>query len=156
MTTKKFTSLNDTFEIESEIVSCEIEKVEPDPVVKNSSDIIKDYEYSRATLASLVEKGQEAIDSILEIAQETDSARGFEVVGQLIKTVADATEKLMENQKKLRDLEEEKTSGNVTNNALFVGTTSEVLNLLKNELKLKPKKSINNKKNNKNKNEQSF
>jgi hypothetical protein len=96
---------------------------------------------------SLVEKGQEAINSVLELAQETDSARSFEVVGQLIKTVADATEKLMENQKKLRDLEEEKTSGNVTNNALFVGTTSEVLNLLKNELKIKPNKTINNKKN---------
>ena len=147
MATKKFQALNDTFEIESEVVSTEIEKVESKPIVKGSSDITADYEYSRATLRSLVEKGQEAIDSVLELAQETDSARSFEVVGQLIKTVADATEKLMENQKKLRDLEEEKTSGNVTNNALFVGTTSEVLNLLKNELKLKPNKTINNKKN---------
>jgi dTDP-D-glucose 4,6-dehydratase len=147
MATKKFQALNDTFEIESEVVSTEIEKVEAEPIVKGSSDITADYEYSRATLMSLVEKGQEAIDSVLELAQETDSARSFEVVGQLIKTVADATEKLMENQKKLRDLEEEKTSGNVTNNALFVGTTSEVLNLLKNELKIKPNKTINNKKN---------
>jgi dTDP-D-glucose 4,6-dehydratase len=147
MATKKFQALNDTFEIESEVVSTEIEKVEAEPIVKKSTDITKDYEYSRATLMSLVEKGQEAIDSVLELAQETDSARSFEVVGQLIKTVADATEKLMENQKKLRDLEEEKTSGNVTNNALFVGTTSEVLNLLKNELKIKPNKTINNKKN---------
>jgi hypothetical protein len=147
MTTKKFQALNDTFEIESEVVSTEIEKVEPKSIVKGSSDITADYEYSRATLMSLVEKGQEAINSVLELAQETDSARSFEVVGQLIKTVADATEKLMENQKKLRDLEEEKTSGNVTNNALFVGTTSEVLNLLKNELKIKPNKTINNKKN---------
>lgn len=147
MATKKFQALNDTFEIESEVVSAEIEKVESKPIVKGSSDITADYEYSRATLMSLVEKGQEAINSILTLAQETDSARSFEVVGQLIKTVADATEKLMENQKKLRDLEEEKTSGNVTNNALFVGTTSEVLNLLKNELKIKPNKTINNKKN---------
>lgn len=147
MATKKFQALNDTFEIESEVVSAEIEKVEPKPIVKGSTDITADYEYSRATLMSLVEKGQEAINSVLELAQETDSARSFEVVGQLIKTVADATEKLMENQKKLRDLEEEKTSGNVTNNALFVGTTSEVLNLLKNELKIKPNKTINNKKN---------
>lgn len=147
MATKKFQALNDTFEIESEVVSTEIEKVEPKSIVKGSSDITVDYEYSRATLMSLVEKGQEAINSVLELAQETDSARSFEVVGQLIKTVADATEKLMENQKKLRDLEEEKTSGNVTNNALFVGTTSEVLNLLKNELKIKPNKTINNKKN---------
>jgi hypothetical protein len=148
MATKKFQALNDTFEIESEVVSTEIEKVEPKSIVKGSSDITADYEYSRATLMSLVEKGQEAINSVLELAQETDSARSFEVVGQLIKTVADATEKLMENQKKLRDLEEEKTSGNVTNNnALFVATTSEVLNLLKNELKIKPNKTINNKKN---------
>jgi hypothetical protein len=148
MATKKFPALNDTFEIESEVVSTEIEKVEPKSIVKGSSDITADYEYSRATLMSLVEKGQEAINSVLELAQETDSARSFEVVGQLIKTVADATEKLMENQKKLRDLEEEKTSGNVTNNnALFVATTSEVLNLLKNELKIKPNKTINNKKN---------
>ena len=147
MATKKFQALNDTFEIESEVVSTEIEKVETKPIVKGSSDITADYEYSRATLMSLVEKGQEAINSVLELAQETDSARSYEVVGQLINTVADATEKLMENQKKLRDLEEEKTSGNVTNNALFVGTTSEVLNLLKNELKIKPNKTINNKKN---------
>jgi hypothetical protein len=110
-------------------------------VIKKSSDITKDYEYSRATLTSLVEKGQEAIDSILELAQETDSPRGYEVVGQLIKTVADATEKLMENQKKLKDLEQEKQTTNVTNNALFVGTTSEVLNMLKSELKLKPNKT---------------
>jgi hypothetical protein len=76
MATKKFKSLNDTFEIESETVSCEIEKAEIEPIVKKSSDITKDYEYSRATLTSLVEKGQEAIDSILELAQETDSPRG--------------------------------------------------------------------------------
>lgn len=141
MATKKFKSLNDTFEIESETVSCEIEKAEIEPIVKKSSDITKDYEYSRTTLTSLVEKGQEAIDSILELAQETDSPRGYEVVGQLIKTVADATEKLMENQKKLKDLEQEKQTTNVTNNALFVGTTSEVLNMLKSELKLKPNKT---------------
>jgi hypothetical protein len=141
---KKFKELNDTFDIESEIVSCEIEPHKKEEK-RTSSDIIKDYEYSRATLTSLVGKGQEAIDNLLELAQETDSPRAYEVVGQLIKTVTDSAEKLMDIQKKLKDLEQEKQTTNVTNNALFVGTTTEVLNMLKNELKLKPNKTINKK-----------
>jgi hypothetical protein len=143
--TKKFKELNDTFDIEvqSEVISSAIEPKKEERVEK--TDIKKDYEYSRATLTSLVDKGQEAIDSILELARETDSPRAYEVVGQLIKTVTDSAEKLMDIQKKLKDLEQEKTANTVTNNALFVGTTNEVLTLLKNELKLKPNKSINSK-----------
>ena len=141
--TKKFKELNDTFDIEvqSEVISTAIEPKKEERVEK--SDIKKDYEYSRATLTSLVDKGQEAIDNILELARETDSPRAYEVVGQLIKTVTDSAERLMDVQKKLKDLEQEKTTNNVTNNALFVGTTNEVLTLLKNELKLKPNKTIN-------------
>lgn len=144
---KKFKELNDTFdiEVETEVLSSSIEPVKSD--VQNISDIKKDYEYSRSTLTSLIDKGQEAINNILELAQETDSPRAYEVVGQLIKTVTDSAEKLMDVQKKLKDLEQDKgTTNNVTNNALFVGTTSEVLNLLKQELKIKPNKTINNKK----------
>lgn len=144
---KKFKELNDTFdiEVETEVLSSSIEPVKSD--VQNISDIKKDYEYSRSTLTSLIDKGQEAINNILELAQETDSPRAYEVVGQLIKTVTDSAEKLMDVQKKLKDLEQDKgTTNNVTNNALFVGTTSEVLNLLKQELKIKPNKTINTKK----------
>jgi hypothetical protein len=143
--TKKFKELNDAFDIEvqSEVISTAIEPIKEERVQK--TDIKQDYEYSRATLTSLVDKGQEAIDSILELARETDSPRAYEVVGQLIKTVTDSAEKLMDIQKKLKDLEQEKTASTVTNNALFVGTTNEVLTLLKNELKLKPNKSLNNK-----------
>jgi hypothetical protein len=143
--TKKFKELNDTFDIEvqSEVISSAIEPKKEERVEK--SDIKKDYEYSRATLTSLVDKGQEAISDILELARETDSPRAYEVVGQLIKTVTDSAEKLMDVQKKLKDLEQEKTTSTVTNNALFVGTTNEVLTLLKNELKLKPNKSLNTK-----------
>jgi hypothetical protein len=143
--TKKFKELNDAFDIEvqSEVISTAIEPIKEERVQK--TDIKQDYEYSRATLTSLVDKGQEAIDSILELARETDSPRAYEVVGQLIKTVTDSAEKLMDIQKKLKDLEQEKTASTVTNNALFVGTTNEVLTLLKNELKLKPNKSINSK-----------
>jgi hypothetical protein len=132
--TKKFDGLNDAFNIEGEIVSkdTEIEKIEK---IKSSvEDVKKDYEYTRGNLYSLIEKGQEAINGILELAQESEMPRAYEVAGQLIKNVADATDKLMDLQKKLKDVEEDKTKGptNVTN-ALFVGSTADLAKLLKNQ-----------------------
>ena len=96
-------------------------------------DIDKDYKYTRGQLYSIIEKGQEAINGILELAQESEMPRAYEVAGQLIKNVADATDKLMDLQKKLKDVnEEEKAKGPSTvNNALFVGSTSELSKLLK-------------------------
>ena len=130
--TKKFDGLNDAFNIEGEIVSkdTEIEKIEK---IKSSvEDVKKDYEYTRGNLYSLIEKGQEAINGILELAQESEMPRAYEVAGQLIKNVADATDKLMDLQKKLKDVEEEKQKGPTTvNNALFVGSTAELAKLLK-------------------------
>jgi hypothetical protein len=98
----------------------------------NSDDIKKDYEYTRGNLYSLIEKGQEAINGILELAQESEMPRAYEVAGQLIKNVADATDKLMDLQKKLKNIEEDKPKGPTTvNNALFVGSTAELAKLLK-------------------------
>ena len=96
-------------------------------------DIEKDYEYTRANLYSLIEKGQEAINGIMELAGEGGSPRAYEVAGQLIKSVADTTDKLADLQKKIKDLEEDgkKSTGNVTNNAVFVGSTSELQKMLK-------------------------
>ena len=71
-------------------------------------DIDKDYKYTRGQLYSIIEKGQEAINGILELAQESEMPRAYEVAGQLIKNVADATDKLMDLQKKLKDVNEEK------------------------------------------------
>ena len=104
----------------------------PDRLTKN--DIEKDYEYTRGNLYSIIEKGQEAINGILELAQESEMPRAYEVAGQLIKSVSDATDKLMDLQKKLKDVEEEKQSKgpNTVNNALFVGATAELAKLLKN------------------------
>ena len=132
--TKKFDDLNETFNVSGDIVSTEV--VKPDIEKKSSissEDIRKDYEYTRGNLYSLIEKGQEAINGILELAQESEMPRAYEVAGQLIKNVADATDKLMELQKKLKDVEEETNKGptNVTN-ALFVGSTAELSKLLKN------------------------
>lgn len=138
--TKKFDSLNDTFEISSDIISSEISKVETvSEQIKSSSvennDINKDYEYTRGNLYSLIEKGQEAINGILELAQESEMPRAYEVAGQLIKNVADATDKLMDLQKKLKDIDESKNIKSPTNvtNALFVGSTAELAKLLKNQ-----------------------
>jgi hypothetical protein len=133
--TKKFDKLDDAFNVESEIVSSDqedtIEKIEK--VSSAVDDIKKDYEYTRGNLYSLIEKGQEAINGILELAQESEMPRAYEVAGQLIKNVADATDKLMDLQKKLKEVEEEKQSRGPTNvtNALFVGSTAELAKLLK-------------------------
>ena len=130
----KFEDLNDTFDItpvESEVVKKEPKK--PDKVSKSKEiDIDKDYEYTRGNLYSIIEKGQEALDSALEIAVDQGQARAFEVVGQLIKSVADTTDKLMDLQKKIKEVEEDNTKGptNVTN-AMFFGSTAELSKLLK-------------------------
>ena len=85
---------------------------------------------------SIIEKGQEALNGILELAQETESPRAYEVVGQLIKNVSDSTEKLIELQKKLKDIEEVKHSIGPTSvtNAIFVGSTTELSKILKGRL----------------------
>ena len=96
-------------------------------------DIKKDYEYTRGNLYSIIEKGQEAINGILELAQESEMPRAYEVAGQLIKNVSDATDKLMDLQKKLKDVSEEKDQKGPTtvNNALFVGSTADLQKMLK-------------------------
>ena len=98
-----------------------------------TNDVDKDYDYTRANLYSLIEKGQESLNGILELAGESASPRAYEVAGQIIKSVADTTDKLMELQKKVKEVDEEKSKGpsQVTNNALFVGSTSELSKMLK-------------------------
>jgi hypothetical protein len=128
-----FDGLDSALNIESNIV--EVEKVKEDLKISSlkTDDIQKDYEYTRANLYSLIEKGQEAINGIMELAGEGGSPRAYEVAGQLIKSVGDVTDKLIDLQKKLKDVEDEsiKTTNNVTNNAVFVGSTSELSKLLK-------------------------
>ena len=135
--TKKFDKLDDTFNVAAEVVTeslpAKVERQKPDRLTKD--DIEKDYEYTRGNLYSIIEKGQEAINGILELAQESEMPRAYEVAGQLIKSVSDATDKLMDLQKKLKDVEEEKVAkgpSNVTN-ALFVGSTADLAKLIKSE-----------------------
>ena len=135
-----FDPIDDALEITDR--GAEIMKKEPvsKPVKKVKSgkeDLTKDYEYSRAQLYSLVEKGQEAVDGALDVAQQSDSARAYEVAGQLIKHVADTADKLIDLQKKMKEIDEDgpKAQTNVTNNSLFVGSTSELQKMLKKSMK---------------------
>jgi hypothetical protein len=109
---KKYDEIDKALNIESSIIEVEkdfdeIQKIES---VDTKIDIKKDYEYTRANLYSLIEKGQEAINGIIELAGESDSPRAYEVAGQLIKNVGDVTDKLMDLQKKLKDVEEDSSS----------------------------------------------
>ena len=97
-----------------------------------SNDVDKDYEYTRANLYSLIEKGQESLNGIMELAGESASPRAYEVAGQIIKSVADTTDKLMELQKKVKEVDEDKGKPTqVTNNALFVGSTTDLSKMIK-------------------------
>ncbi len=132
---EKFKDLNDTFDVEAEIVKPEKQRKEIRKP-SESEDVTKDYEYTRGNLYSIIEKGQEALDTALELAQDSGQARQFEVVGQLIKNVADATDKLIDLQKKVKDLDaDEKGPTNVTNNAMFFGSTAELSKMIKAQTK---------------------
>ena len=119
-----FDKLNKTFNVESD-------NTPPTEIVKNENGCVK----RSAQLYSLVEKGQEAIQGALEVAQNTDHPRAYEVAGNLIKNVADITDKLLDAQKKLKDIEEEKPKGPSTvNNSVFVGSTAELQKILKQKM----------------------
>ena len=108
----------------------------PKPLVPTPNDTLDhadtDYKYSRENFYSLVERGQDAIDGILEVAKEGEHPRAYEVVGQLIKNVAEVTEKLADLHEKMKKLKEvpDHAPKSVTN-ALFIGSTKELQNLLK-------------------------
>ena len=97
-----------------------------------TEDREKDYEYTRGELYRLIDQGQEAVQGALEVAQESGHPRAFEVATNAMKQVADMTDKLMDLQKKVKDLDEEKRGpSKVTNNAMFVGSTAELQKMLK-------------------------
>ena len=104
--------------------------------IEGGDDIEKDYEYQRENFYNLVEKGSSAIDGILELAKESEHPRTYEVAGNLIKQVAEVTEKLGDLQEKMRRLKEVPNNApkSVTN-ALFVGSTKELQTMLKDKLK---------------------
>ena len=128
-----YASIDKALNIENDIVETDKRSSEIEVISEKPNEIQKDYEYTRANLYSLIEKGQETLNGIMELAGESASPRAYEVAGQIIKSVADTTDKLMELQKKVKEIDEDKVKGpsQVTNNALFVGSTSDLSKILK-------------------------
>ena len=130
---KKFDGIEEALDVDTSIVPKKDNKVEIVPT-STKEQLKKDYEYTRGNLYSLIEKGQEAVDGILEVAQAGDQPRAYEVAGQLIKHVGDVADKLVDLQKKVTEIENPKGSiadKQVTNNTMFVGSTAELAKFLK-------------------------
>ena len=111
--------------------------VKRDVTPKDEKDLGDDYSVVRGNLQSIIEKGNEAIDGILEVASEGESPRAYEVVAQLIKNVSDANKDLIELHQKMKNITKEETARNVktTNNSIFVGSTKELQDLVKGKTK---------------------
>ena len=128
---ENFDELEKAMNVKTEIVK-ETKSVKVKPVKNGEDDPQKDYEYSRAQLYNLVEKGQEAINGILDVCQDSQHPRAYEVAGQLIKSVADTTDKLIDLQKKMVDLDKPTGDGPKTvNNSVFIGSTADLQKLIK-------------------------
>ena len=124
--------LDELLDIQGEIVK--VEKNLPSVATSKFRDEEQDsdYKYSRNVFYSLVERGQDAIEGILDIARESEHPRVYEVAGQLIKTVSETTEKLIDLQAKMKELDRDNTMPSRVNNNLFVGSSTELQRLLKN------------------------
>ena len=134
---EQFDKINESLDIEVQAGEIVKETKQQLKQINKKDDPTADYEYTRGNLYSLIEKGQEAINGILELAQEGQQPRSYEVVGQLIKSVGDVSDKLIDLQQKMKDLNKEEKSSSPTtvNNALFVGSTAELQKLLKDGFK---------------------
>jgi len=134
---KSFDKISDSLNTETDIIDITPKESEIIPVVSDEriEQSKKDYEYTRGNLYSLIEKGQESLNGIMELAQESDSPRAYEVAGQIIKSVADTTDKLIDLQKKMKELNKDEDSSpkSITNNSLFVGSTAELAKFLKSQ-----------------------
>ena len=114
-----------------EIVKQEFKPAVPRKEDDKKADVDNDYKYSRENYYNLIERGQEAIEGILDIAREGQHPRAYEVAGQLIGQVGQTVDKLQDLQKKLKDLKELPKSANANiKNALFVGSTNELQKML--------------------------
>ena len=133
--TNKFDGIEDALDVQTDIVPAPAKEAEVVDTTATKEQLKKDYEYSRGHLYALIEKGQEAVDGILELAQESDQPRAYEVAGQLIKHVGDVADKLADLHKKVADIEAPKKGKevNTTNNTMFVGSTADLAKFLKSQ-----------------------
>ena len=129
MTKKVDEKLNDLLDINTSLKkeTKAVPMIRPD----KQQNIETDYKYAREHLYDLIERGQDAIDGILDLSKETEHPRAYEVAGQLIKTVGETAEKLIDLQSKMKKLEQDDVKIRDQHNHLYVGSTSELQKFLK-------------------------
>ena len=138
MSKEDMSGLDDTFNTDAAKAEV-IPKTSKLHLKKTDDDVIKDYEYARGNLYSLIDKGQEAVNGALDLAMSSDHPRAYEVAGQLIKHVGDVADKLMALQKDKKNVKEDSKKTTVTNNSLFIGSTADLQKMLKQASKKKDK-----------------
>jgi hypothetical protein len=139
MTANLTKNLNDILDVEADLIETEVTGISTAVIHSDNKqeDINDDYEFARENLYSVIEKGTEALDSLLELAKVSEHPRAFEVVATLSKTLMDANKDLLSIQKKVKELQREEEDSGSTNvaqnvtNALFVGSTAELQKMLK-------------------------
>jgi hypothetical protein len=125
--------LNKVLDITGDLIPVERNKKNKAPcVTTTTTDVTSDYNFSRDQYHNLIEKGNEALDEILSIAKESESPRAFEVTSMLIRNLSDTTKELLQLQKTVKDLDNNKDP-HIVNNSLFIGSTKELQDLLSNK-----------------------
>lgn len=133
-------TLSDVFDVEAKMVSTEIITSDGEVITPSNSKVEDDYDLTRGNIQALLKQGHEALASALDIAKASEHPRAFEVVGNLMKQLVDANQQLMDLHKQKQKLDapddKEKGSKQITNNnAIFVGSTTELNKLIKNMTK---------------------
>ena len=122
--------LNKAIDVTGDLIPVDINKKEKVSVKSEASDLAADYTFSREKYHSLIDKGNEALEELLAVAKESESARAYEVTAQLVRTLSDTTKELLELQKSKKEIEKEVKDPQTVNNSLFIGSTKELQDLL--------------------------
>jgi hypothetical protein len=123
--------LNKVIDVTGDLIPVERTKKEKAPTVEiTTTDLTDDYNFSRDQYHTLIDKGNEALEELLAVAKESESARAYEVTAQLVRTLSDTTKELLELQKTKKSIEKEVTDPKTVNNSLFIGSTKELQDLL--------------------------
>jgi len=123
--------LNKVIDVTGDLIPVEVNKKEKVLAEKiDTTDLTADYDFSRDQYHTLIEKGNEALEELLAVAKESESARAYEVTAQLVRTLSDTTKELLELQKTKKDIEKDVKDPHTVNNSLFIGSTKELQDLL--------------------------
>ena len=123
--------LNKVIDVTGDLIPIEVNKKEKVAGVKSeTNDLTDDYNFSRDQYHTLIDKGNEALEELLAVAKESESARAYEVTAQLVRTLSDTTKELLELQKSKKEIEKDVKDPHTVNNSLFIGSTKELQDLL--------------------------